>query len=113
LSHLTNPIHSSLAADPDFSDLLLEFVNELPVKLAKIHQLVEDEDMASLRRIFHQLRGACGGYGFPKLSEAAGLIEERISTGEPITILISPISGFMEMLKRVTADPNPDVERHA
>jgi HPt (histidine-containing phosphotransfer) domain-containing protein len=104
----TSPIRSSLAADPDFSDLVVEFVNELPLKLAMIQKSVAESDPATLRRTFHQLRGACGGYGFPILSEAAGLIEDRISSSDSISLLESRIGEFIEMLKSATAEPDPD-----
>jgi hypothetical protein len=42
------------------------------------------------------------------LSEAAGLIEDRIGTYDSISLLEAKICEFMEMLKCVTADPDPD-----
>ena len=108
MSKFTNPIRSSLAADPDFSDLVVEFVNTIPTKLAMIEKSLAESDTTSLRRTFHQLQGACGGYGFPMLSEAAGLIEDRIGTCDSISLLEAKICEFMEMLKCVTADPDPD-----
>lgn len=103
----SKPIRSSLAADPDFSDLVREFVGEIPSKLAMIQQSLAVGDMVLLRRTFHQLRGACGGYGFPMLSETAGLIEDRIKKVESISNQDPQINEFFEMLGRVTADPEP------
>ncbi|MCE3015890.1 MAG: Hpt domain-containing protein [Pirellula sp.] len=108
MKKFTNPIHSSLAADPDFSDLVVEFVNEIPNKLALIQKSMDQSDTTTLRRTFHQLRGACGGYGFPMLSEAAGLIEDRISSSDPIPELEIRICEFIEMLKCATAEPDPN-----
>lgn len=105
----TNPIRSSLAADPDFSDLVVEFVSELPIKVTSIQKSIAENDTTSLRRTFHQLRGACGGYGFPMLSEAAGMIEDRVNANESISQLESRIIDFIEMLKRTTAEPDPDL----
>lgn len=106
----TSPIRSSLAADPDFSDLVLEFVSELPIKVTAIQKSVAENDATSLKRTFHQLRGACGGYGFPMLSEAAGMIEDRVNSNESIAQLESRISDFIEMLGRTTAEPAPDMD---
>jgi HPt (histidine-containing phosphotransfer) domain-containing protein len=109
MKKIANPIRSSLAADPDFSDLVVEFVNEIPTKLAAIQRSVAECDTVTLRRTFHQLRGACGGYGFPMLSEAAGVIEDRISSNDSISQLELRIGEFIEMLKNATAEPDPNV----
>ena len=108
MKKFTTPIRSSLASDPDFSDLVVEFVNEIPSKLALIQKSVEESDTTTLRRTFHQLRGACGGYGFPMLSEAAGAIEDRISSSASISELEIRICEFIEMLKSATAEPDPN-----
>jgi hypothetical protein len=43
------------------------------------------------------------------LSEAAGMIEDRVNSNESISLLESRISDFIEMLKRTTAEPDPDL----
>ncbi len=108
MANFLNVIHSNLAEDPDFSDLVQAFVGEIPEKIARIQRFVEERDMASLRRTVHQLRGACGGYGFPSLSEAAGLLEERITKADFVEIQDHHLNGFLEMLARVTAEVDPN-----
>ena len=101
------PIRSSLAEDPDFSDLVQEFVAEMPAKIQRIREFVSAGDKVQLQRAIHQLRGACGGYGFPQLTEAASFIEERMKAGDGIDSISPVLSGFIVLLGRVTSDPVP------
>lgn len=98
-------IHSLLADDPDFRDLLEMFVAELPDRVASIQTALAASDSAALRRVAHQLKGACGGYGFPTLTNDAAAIEHSIDRGIPIHQLQPIIDDFITKLNSVTAEP--------
>jgi histidine phosphotransfer protein HptB len=101
-----NKIVSLLAADEDFAELLTEFVQEIPDRILAIQQALETSDASSLRRAFHQLKGACGGYGFPSLTAEAGQLEYWIDSGKPLAELQSEICSFVDNLSSASADPN-------
>jgi HPt (histidine-containing phosphotransfer) domain-containing protein len=75
------PILSDFAEDPDMKDLLGTFVSELPHKLAAIREAWDHDNLASLTRIAHQLKGAGGGYGFGVIGDAAARLEATLTTG--------------------------------
>jgi len=59
-------------------ELIGLFIEELPERLRAIESALAERRANDLRRVAHQLRGACGGYGFPVLSLAAGKVEDAV-----------------------------------
>lgn len=74
-SSTAQPLTSLLGNDPDMSELVDMFVQELPQRLAEVQSSWKGNDYDTLRRVAHQLKGACGGYGFPSVGEIAGNLE--------------------------------------
>jgi HPt (histidine-containing phosphotransfer) domain-containing protein len=100
-----SPIRSTLASDPDYLDLVQEFVSEMPAKQAAIKVFAAKGDLPQLQRAIHQLRGACGGYGFQCLTTAAASIEESIKAGNSLQAIEARLNEFIADLSRITADP--------
>jgi histidine phosphotransfer protein HptB len=76
-------LYSTLGADPDLSDLVDMFVDEMPERVANIMDLLNRADWEELRRTAHQLKGAAGSYGFEPISPLAGKLETTIKNNEP------------------------------
>lgn len=102
-----NKIHSLFATDDDFADLLREFVQGLPNRQQSLKDCVENGELERLTRIVHQLKGACGGYGFPSLTHAARALEEQLRTGVELSELREQILQFADMLSLVSAESGP------
>ena len=68
-------LHSDLADDPDMAELVDQFLVALGDRVASVTHAHAAQDVASLARIAHQLKGAAGGYGFSPISEAALQVE--------------------------------------
>jgi len=100
----SEPIHSSLASDPDYIDLVKEFVSEFPIKSETIRRCILEKNLNMLQRTMHQMRGACGGYGFPTLTESAGKVEEKLKAGQTLESVEASISEFLNLLARATAE---------
>ena len=78
----TGPLASQFANDADMVELLDMFISELGARSEQLADLLNARRMDDLRVVAHQLKGAAGGYGYPSLSEAAGVLESRLS-GSP------------------------------
>ena len=100
----SEPIYSSLTSDRDYIDLVKDFVSEFPLKAETIRRCVSEKNLVLLQRTMHQMRGACGGYGFPTLTESAGQIEERLKAGQTLESVEASITEFLNMLARATAE---------
>jgi len=104
MTNKTEPIYSLLASDPDYSDLVKEFVSEFPSKAETLRRCVTERNLVLLQRTMHQLRGACGGYGFPSLTESAGSVEEKLKAGHTLESVEASVSEFLNLLSRATAE---------
>jgi HPt (histidine-containing phosphotransfer) domain-containing protein len=71
-----NPIHSEFRDDPDFQELLEDFVKEVANRRQTLQEAFARGDFDQLKTTAHQLKGAGGGYGFSGLSEVAASLEQ-------------------------------------
>lgn len=72
----TGPIRSSLAADPDFRELLRAYVESLRAQQADLQAAFAAGQFDRLGRLAHQIKGSGGGYGFDQLSATAAALEK-------------------------------------
>ncbi len=99
------PIYSSLSSDLDYQDLVRDFVNEIPLKRKMLDGFVAKGDLPQLHRMIHQLRGSCGGYGFPSLTEAASEIDEALKKGATMEEIMPRLGNFLTLLTRAKTAP--------
>ncbi len=62
--------------------LRAEFLAGLPTQLERLERARRDRDWAAACAVAHSLKGTAGSYGFPELTEAAGLAELAILADE-------------------------------
>lgn len=104
MSSVGAPIYSSLSSDPVMCELVAELVNKLPERIEQLKRQMEEQDLEALASSVHQLKGACGGYGFEPLSEEAARVEYSIKSGIALDQVVEQLDGLIEMLGRATAD---------
>ncbi|MGA1044885.1 MAG: Hpt domain-containing protein [Phycisphaerales bacterium] len=68
------------------------FLEGLPSRITAIRKAWESRDLGQVRVGSHQLRGAAGGYGFPEIGEAAGLVEDLLRHADPAMLETAPAS---------------------
>ncbi len=73
------PLMSEYADDPEMSDLVELFVEELPDRIQALQESFEKSQFDQLRHLAHQIKGAGGGYGYPILSTVAGELEHQLN----------------------------------
>ena len=61
-------IRSEMASETKLQKLLDRFIERLPERIATIQSLLDGQDLGALRQAVHQLKGAGGGYGFPRIT---------------------------------------------
>jgi len=94
-------IRSTLRDYPKMNPIIEKFVEGLPAEIAKLLDLVKGEDFLPLRRAVHQLRGTGGGYGFDKITELAGTVEDSIKASADRESICSQIQSLIELIRRV------------
>jgi len=95
-------IFSKFAGDEHWQELLEEFVAQITRRLAALERAIATDDFASLSVLAHQLKGACGSYGFDQITPLAdrlerALIEHPWTGGAPEELAI-----FIDALQRIT-----------
>jgi signal transduction histidine kinase/DNA-binding response OmpR family regulator len=66
------PIVSDLLTiAPDFTDIVINFIKQLPGMVRSLQQALEQRDLATLKRQIHDLKGLGGSHGYPELTELA------------------------------------------
>lgn len=97
----TEYVYSTLGLDPDLSDLVEMFVEELPDRIDALQTCWDDADMEGLGRVAHQLKGAAGSYGFEELTPALQRLDHRIRTTRPAEDIFNAIEEVADLCSRV------------
>ena len=77
------PMYSTLATDPILSEVVQLFVDEMPARTACLRAHFDVQDWDALKRAAHQMKGACGSYGFQDLTSFSALLEAAVGRREP------------------------------
>jgi HPt (histidine-containing phosphotransfer) domain-containing protein len=103
MSALQTPrfLYSPLAADPDLSDLVENFVGEIAKRLAALEECAARRDWGNVGRLAHQIKGAAGSYGFHDLTPFALQLEQAAKGGEPEEEILDAFSGLREICSRL------------
>jgi HPt (histidine-containing phosphotransfer) domain-containing protein len=96
-----NTLCSKFQDDEDMQELLELFASELPKKVASIQRLVAARDVAGLRTLCHQLKGAGGGYGFDSITELAAQAEAPLKDGATIEQVQVQVQALVDLLRSV------------
>jgi hypothetical protein len=70
---------STLANNPKRKRVLDQYVAELPGDVARLTDLLKQRNIADLATMVHQIKGSGGLYGFPRITELAGSVEDSIN----------------------------------
>jgi HPt (histidine-containing phosphotransfer) domain-containing protein len=97
------PLYSTLAAEPDFAELVCLFVEEMPGRVEGLRSALERRDWEELRRLAHQLKGAGGGYGFEPITLSAARLEAVIRCSLPEAIIRQAAEELVQWCNRAEA----------
>jgi signal transduction histidine kinase/DNA-binding response OmpR family regulator len=92
------------AGDPEMERLLEAFVAALPRRTAVMEQCLAAGDLDGLLVAAHQLKGTAGGYGFPRLSEAAAALEAAVRAREDAAVLGARTDAVVALCRAIGAD---------
>ncbi len=87
-------IRSQFADDPEFMELVRDYVAGLTPQIQRMVDLNQDGRWTEVAKLAHTLRGSGGMYGYDQLSESAGRVEDAIgsgTTGGAITLMVAAL----------------------
>ena len=105
----SNPPPPTPPADPSgksaqesaVAQLMGRFVSRLPDRVNTIHNLLAEQNLDGLRQTIHQLKGAAGGYGFPKITELAAKAEQAILADKPMEAIAAELSELVDLVRAI------------
>lgn len=97
------PILSEFAGDADMADLVETFVTELPNRLKAIQDSMAQQDLDTLARLAHQLKGSAGGYGFPQITQQAAALEKQARGHDELTGVAHEVRALAKLCARARA----------
>ncbi len=89
--------------DIDLEDLIPEFMENRKNDVTLINQHLQNGEIEEIMRLGHSMKGSGGGYGFNKITEIGGTMEEAAKVGDLETISRSneQLAGFLQKVKIV------------
>ncbi|HVJ68069.1 MAG TPA: response regulator [Caulifigura sp.] len=94
-------IRSEFADDPDMTEVVAEFVDNLPIRMADLTKSLERQDLPAVQRSLHQLKGAGGGYGFNEITSTAASAELSIKNHDSLSSIHSEINSLLALVRSV------------
>ncbi len=96
-------IYSSLAADPDFGELVEMYVDEMEDRIAALQESYDCGDQEKLRTAAHQMKGAAGSYGFEQLTPLAATLEYSVRDNKPEEMILESLQSLISACRLVRA----------
>jgi HPt (histidine-containing phosphotransfer) domain-containing protein len=96
-------LYSSLADDPDLGEIVDLFVEEMPGRIDKLTECVIRGDWDQLGRYAHQMKGACGSYGFHQLTPSAARLEQAARQDPEEAAIREAVEDLVALCQRVRA----------
>ncbi len=89
--------------DDELATLRREYVEGLRTTITAVNEAVAARDHVALSVFAHQTRGAAGMYGYPALSETAGLLEDAIHEGQNQELIRELADEFIREMQTVSS----------
>jgi len=95
---LPGPLRSAMDGLEGFEPILLEYVGELPEMIERLRDHQTHGQAQLFQKLVHRVRGTAGSFGFPDISEAAGMCEDALRNGRPIGELNGQVDRLLHLM---------------
>jgi signal transduction histidine kinase/DNA-binding NarL/FixJ family response regulator len=92
---------SIFADDPDMKEALGDFLADLPRRVIRLEDLLQSRNLADLKTLVHQIKGAGGGYGFDHMTELAAVADRQIKQDDPFENIEASVQTLIEYIRSV------------
>jgi CheY-like chemotaxis protein/HPt (histidine-containing phosphotransfer) domain-containing protein len=94
-----DPLVSEVADDSELTRALAAFVERLPERIAAMEHAFTEGNTDVLADLAHQLKGVATGYGYPTITEAAGMLEAAARSGRDLEDVLA---GLRDLCRRAS-----------
>jgi CheY-like chemotaxis protein/HPt (histidine-containing phosphotransfer) domain-containing protein len=102
-SPTNHSLTSELADDPDMVPLVAKFVGNLGHKIESMNSFIATNQLDELVKLAHQLSGTGGGYGFPRISDAARRLEKSVTPDPDMKTIFEAMTELSDLCQRAAA----------
>ena len=98
--------------DPDFREVVVEFIARLTEKIDEMHKAVEAQDLGALGRLAHWLKGSGGTAGFRAFTAPAAALEQSARGAQLAAAArsVAEIATLAASIKPPVAEDAPAIE---
>ncbi len=96
------PIYSEFNGDVEWQELLHDFIELVPQRINSIREAMAQLDANRVRTVIHQMRGACGSYGFHTITRPAAVLESAIEADASLEAHHAQIEVFIQLLQCIS-----------
>jgi CheY-like chemotaxis protein len=96
-----DPPQGDFSDDVEFKQFLPAFMEHLPGQVTRLTDMLRKTDLTGLAEVVHQLKGACGMYGFMPITDLATHAERQIVEGQPLDIIEKQVESLIELIRGV------------
>jgi len=92
-----------VTVDRDLEELIPEFLELTRKDLANLGDALAQNELDTVRRIGHTMKGNGGGYGFDKISELGARIEQLAKAGQTgeVPALLQELTSYLDRVEVV------------
>lgn len=89
--------------DSTFEPLLPKFMTNRKKEVVTMREALAQQDLDTVRKIAHGMKGAGGSYGFDRISAMAATIEQAAKAGDAATIAphLAQLGTYLEQVQVV------------
>ena len=97
--------------DPDFREIVEEFIARLQDQLAAMQQAIDAQDLQELARLAHWLKGAGGTAGFPAFTQPAKHLESLVQD-QQCDEIEAAVAELLQLAERIAVSAAPSSLEH-
>ncbi|MBW2467066.1 MAG: Hpt domain-containing protein [Deltaproteobacteria bacterium] len=92
-----------VSIDPDLRDIVPAYLKNKRLDVEIIRTLLKEEDFETLRDLAHNIKGSGGGYGFDRITELGGALEQAAEAEDisALDILTETLADYLDKLSIV------------
>jgi HPt (histidine-containing phosphotransfer) domain-containing protein len=87
VARLRSRVPPAIAQDPILSEVMDDFLVEIPEKIDLIAQMLDEGNTSEAMRFAHQLKGSAATFGFTVISARARSLEQACVAAQPVAEL--------------------------
>jgi len=112
ISTLDNePLISDFQSDSSMVPMINEFIESMPAEIRVLEEVMLKENMEELELATRALKGRAGGFGYPTISDAAGVVESAIqSDSSQVKIIKNHLNELVHLCMQARGAPETQVK---